>query len=305
MAYTADDLVTDVRRSGMFPDSSAGATASSDILAHADKEMRGRLVPLVCSVREEWYVKTVDTALTADQAEYRLPEAAIGGGLRQVQLVFAGSVFNVPRVEPSMSAQYAATGNGIPSFYYLRGAALVFLPAPSSAGITMRLHYRMRPGSLQLTSTCKAIATASLSAGVWSLTSSSDLSTAADIVAANAPFETLSNGTVTRTGSGTYTVPATGLPGYGVAVGDWLCPADTSPVVQLPVELHGVLAQRVVARMLLAQGSQAEAAQVAKDCDEMEREALRLLAPRTEGEVRKLQGSLFWRNRKGYLGRGY
>ena len=307
MAYLADDLLTDVRRSGMFPSSSAGATADADLLAYADKEMQTRLIPLLVSMREEWYSKVVDIPLVSGQAEYRLPKNAITGRTRLIQLLdpATNALTNLERIEPGRTQELIGNQQGRPWAYFLRGAAVALFPPPADSTLKIRVTYLCRPGSLQLSSNCKAVATASLSGGTWSLTTSGDLSTAADCVAATPPFEALADGTVVRTGSATYTCASGGVPSYGIAVGDWLCPANTSPVVQLPVELHGILTQRTVARAKLAQGYQQEAAQLTADADKLLDEAMRLLTPRTEGEQRKIVGQLLWRNRRGFLGRGW
>lgn len=81
------DLLTDVRRSGMLPDSAPSGVSDADILAAASKEMWSRLVPLVLSVREEFYVQQSTQALVANQQLYRIPPRAIGTKLRDVYLV--------------------------------------------------------------------------------------------------------------------------------------------------------------------------------------------------------------------------
>ena len=44
MAWLSTDLLADVRRSGMLPDSAPSGVSDSDLFAHADKELQARLL---------------------------------------------------------------------------------------------------------------------------------------------------------------------------------------------------------------------------------------------------------------------
>ena len=72
-----------------------------------------------------------------------------------------------------------------------------------------------------------------------------------------------------------------------MTAGDYVCAEGESPVVQLPVELHPLLVQRVVMKVLEANGGkQFDRAKAV--CDEMLKDVHSMLAPRSEGSPRYL-----------------
>ena len=307
MAYLYSDLLTDVRSAAMLPATTPTGTSDAEILAHADREMATRLVPALIRVREEWFVRVKDYTLTAGTAEYRLPSAAIASRLRSVQLIINNAPLNLSRIEPSRIAEFglvSQTATGAPWSYYLRGADIVLLPAPNTA-YTLRISYLHKPG--RLSSTSNTVATINTSTGVGTTTGAHGWSAnkVVDFISVNAPFETKATGTLSSASASNFTTSVTDFGAVPPAVGDYIVSTDTTPVVQLPPELYYVLVGRVAARLLQALGYLQEAQQANADADTQQADALEMLKIRTEGEPRKIVGSLLWRNRRGSLGWGY
>jgi hypothetical protein len=143
--YYFDDLAEAVRRRGMLPPGSPENITDDDILAFANEELQSYIVPLVLSVREEYFVAVLDTNVVADQAAYDIPSDAIGLKLRSVQLSNGtGGYYDLPRVEPERVDEYGALG--APQAYYLRANSVMLVPVPTAAGATLRLAYFKRPG---------------------------------------------------------------------------------------------------------------------------------------------------------------
>ena len=83
-------------------------------------------------------------------------------------------------------------------------------------------------------------------------------------------------------------------------IGDWVCAPDTSPFIQLPVELQPALVELTVARCLRAQGNLAEADAHAAAAQMETNIGIGALTPRVETADRKIVGGAAWR-RRGYL----
>lgn len=320
MAWLADDLLSDVRRSGMLPDSSPSGVADADILAHANKELQSRLLPLVMSVREEFYVQTAQQSVVANQQGYRIPSRGIGNKLRDVLLLLNdNTIRNLARLAPEQYAEIITTTGPYPWAFFLESDSVMLVPTPStSSACTLQLKYLIRPNFLvksdaTATPTVTTVQANTPSTGYTRINHSAtgtDLgtSTKRDIVAAKPGFRTLViSATPTSSGNGHVVFNASDVPSdFSTAnnAGDYISAEQTSPVVQLPPELHNLLYQRTLCRVLQSIGD-IEALQAAEaNAVEMERAALGIISNRTEGEPKKVVGRIIGFPRRRY-GRYY
>lgn len=309
MAYTADDLLVEVRDLGSLPSTTATGTSDAALLRHADGELRDTLVPLMLGCREELYERVFDTAITVGTAAYRINKRAAISRLNTVQWVNPDNSFrNLTRLEPKQIAELGllATTSGQPVSYYLEGANVVLYPTPAAAG-TLRVRAFVRPGRLNLLATCKIISAVSATQYLvandsWLLTMTAHgFSTSAppDVIAATPSFEYLclepTTGfivqdvdTVQMLKTSFSTIPA---------VGDYGCPRDTSPFVQLPVELHPALVELTVTRVLRSLGKLSEADKHGKEAERLVKLGISGLTPRVETADRKIVGGPMWRKR--------
>jgi hypothetical protein len=143
------------------------------------------------------------------------------------------------------------------------------------------------PSELVAVAQCAPITSiASLSSKILTATAVSGWATAAtnyDVVKAKPGFDTYElENSATRT-SNTFTF-SSGLD-TAIVVGDYICLAGESPIPQIPVALHPLLAHRVVLRALEALGDP-KAQVAAKTCEELTKSAMLLLTPRSDGNAR-------------------
>jgi hypothetical protein len=320
MAWLADDLLSDVRRSGMLPDSSPSGVADADILAHANKELQSRLLPLVMSVREEFYVQIAQQSLVANQQGYRIPARGIGNKLRDVLLLLNdNTIRNLVRLAPEQYAEIITTTGPYPWAFYLESDSVMLVPTPSTtSACTLQLKYLIRPNFLvksdaTATPTVTTVQANTPSTGLTRINHSAtgtDLhtSTKLDIVAAKPGFRTLViSATPTASGNGYVVFNSSDVPSdFSTAnnAGDYISAEQTSPVIQLPPELHNLLYQRTLCRVLQSIGDLESLQAAEANAVEMERGALTLISNRTEGEPKKVVGRLIGFPRRRY-GRYY
>ena len=306
MPWTATDLLADVRRRAMLPSATTLGTTDADLLLHADNEMASRLVPLVMSVNEEFYVQTIDVA-TSSQSAYRIPNRSAGGKLRDVVFLSGNAQIPLARIEPERLHEWTVNATGQPAGFYLEAGAVNLVPKPSGGGI-LRMRYFVRPGRLTATAgqygTITAVAYSGNTVNVTCPGFAVTAGALYDIIAARPPFEyLLTDGVSSGTGTGsailTVSSPTTPAPGLSpnIQVGDIIAQRDVSPLMQLPVEMHSLLAQRVVCAVMEAMGygerlEMAEAAYA-----RLEAAALKMISPRVDGAPRKMRGVMgFGRN---------
>lgn len=301
MAWLADDLLTDIQREGMLPSSTATATTTADILAHADKEIASYFVPKVLKVYEEWFATKSYITTVAQQARYRLPSRAVSGRLRDVQLVRGGSWQILPRIEPSDARNWSAPGSyGVSNAFFMENNYVVLCPSPSGGGDTLRLRYYARPGRLCLSSastTCGKITNITGTTTLAIAHNAGDINASAvDIIHADPPFDYVAVGLpVSGHSSGEVDVLASTW-NYEDATQEkadavlncYVVAADQSPVVSLPESLWYAVATRTAARTLLALGYMQEGQSMQADAERLCDTALEALQPRTDSRPRKL-----------------
>lgn len=315
LPWSADALIADVRRSGMIPDSTAAGYANADILLQADKEMETRMVPLVLKVRQEYYVRYVDVTTTSGQGYYRLPKRAVAQRTREVAMYRNSQFYSLARMEPEQVIRNQPTNNlGVPYGFKMNGNGVVLVPTPGSGSGTLRIFYYLRPGRLVLESAAQQITAVEVDTPIagqtrFTMSSTTGLTTGpldfitnasgAECVAIDVPVvsSTATKIVVSSSYFDQTTAPTSAM------VGDWISVADTSPLQQLPTELQGVFAQRVLCRMLQSGGDLQGLRAAEENAKKMEDEALSLIQTRTDGNPQKMIGGPTFRYRS-YLMRG-
>jgi hypothetical protein len=126
------ELVTAVRISGALP--TADPTYTD---ARVREELGNALTTIferpIVNSREGYWRKTRDTTIATGQSRYRLPPRAVAGTAETIE-VFSGAQAPLP-------ADRRSPG------YTFQGDQIVF-NAPPDAGLTLRVHYYLRPSAL-------------------------------------------------------------------------------------------------------------------------------------------------------------
>ena len=317
MAWLASDLVATVKLRAMLPtSSSAPGTADADVLAHANDELQSFMVPMLLSINEEYFTATTDVPLVAGQDVYRLPDRSAASKLREVWAVGGNILINLPRIEPEALNQWVNNATGVPAAFIMEAGGIRLVPKPSASGYSLRMRYFARPALMTVdTAQYARILTASYlspssttltlahstTAGQGMLTPSLGDGYLYDLIAGRPPFEHLGfQGWCTAVGPNfRFSWPDTISPSLqgatganGAQIGDFITALDVSPIVQLPQELHSLLAQRVTARILHQLGRFDAASAATTEAERMAKVALNMLTPRVDGAARVVMGLL-------------
>lgn len=308
MAYTSDDLLTEVRRGGSLPAATATGSADADILAHADSELRDTLVPLILGVHEEYYQRVFDTTTTDGVAGYRINKRAAISRINTVQWVRSdGSVINLNRLEPkevaSLGTLPAATGT--PFAYYIEGGRVIVHPTPSGSA-TLRIRAMVRPGRLVVgadggngTITAVTPTGSSLQLTIGAPALGYSAGQGIDVLNATPSFEYIAvDAVISASDATSVTIPASSCTTTPV-ITDRVAAPDTSMLIQLPVELHPALIELTVARMLRALGKKSEAADHAEEAQRLVSIGIQALTPRVDTADRKILGGPHYRRGRG------
>lgn len=292
--YLSDDLIRAAKRRGFIP-TAQGAYTNADFLAAADEEIRSYILPLIRRTQEDYSLQQQDYTVTQG-AQYRIPYRAVMSTLRGVYPLDAqGNIIPCPRVDPDDLADVAW---GL----YILGNVVFLLNSTGWANpAKLRALYFIRPSSLVLASGAAQVT--DFDADTKTITISTPPAgyagnTSWDIVRGRPGFELLGFDLPGALLGSTLTMGGP-LPS-DLALGDWVCLPEQTPIPQIPAELHPLLAERVAAAFLRSQGDKEGYAASKAEQSRLEADALVLLSQRIGGEVRKVinRGGLFRRQRR-------
>ena len=285
MALTTD-FIAAVRRQGSIPSS----FTSADVLALGDAEIQGRFIPLLESLRQNYFVREV-TASPDARGRVALPARAIGAALRSVQLFTGASWVSLPLRDLGDSD---FVSSGAPSAYALDGGSIILLPTGTSG--TLRIRYSARPGRMCLdtdTTLARVIsAVGAPGATTTALTSSFTGALAlCDVISAGPAHQQKAINTTFGGSQPNLTVPNVDCLEQPAA-GDYVAAGDRSPFVPLPEELYAALVHSVAANILLSLAYLQEASAQQDKADRLTGEARLYLMPRNVGNPKTVRGGL-------------
>lgn len=287
--YLVDSLVENVRTRCMLP-SSDESYSTARLLQLMNDEQGTFVAKLLMSPREEYLGTYEDQTTSSGKAKYRVPKRAIGNKIKFAAIVDGeGKAPPLKRIEPERRHEYALSGT--PEAYMFNGSYVELVPAPTGTQ-TLRIFYFQRPNRL-VESTAAGIIT-DIDTGTGEVTVEAVPETGTftddvtyDLVRGTPGFECMALDLAASDVTGdVLTFDASDLPD-DLAVGDYVCLAGETPIPQLPVEIHALLAQRAVVKALEAAGDP-KVKFAKEDLKEMYQDAKSLLSPRAEGTPRKV-----------------
>lgn len=293
MAYTTLDLLSSVKVRAMLPDASTGSLSSANLLNLATEELHIAIVPMILSVREKYYETYKDTALTANVAAIAIPTRAIGGVLSTVQYLYNNGVYQLQPIDPN-SINTTNTGLSPASFYFQNNDVIIY-PTPNTTQGTVRQRYYQRPSRLEQTSNCAQVTsfdavglTVTCGGGVPSTWASG---TVLDFIPQAIPYTPygLDSASIGVSGS---VISFSALPS-AIAVGDWVAPAEYTPIPEVPFEFFAVLAQATACKALEAVGDLQNLGFAQQKLQAYFEAAVKLLTPRDQNATKKVVSN--WR----------
>lgn len=277
---TTEDFIKHVKRMASIPTSQI-TYASQDFMDLLNGEMQTYILPWIDALKEEFFLWDDDQAFS-EGAKYRIHTRAVGCTLRDVKVISGGIEVGLDRVDlDAKEKRYSG--------YYVRGQHIHVIE-PITNPDTVRLIYMIRPNRNVLSTRATTIASKTAST-ITLTTTPSNFGTPItfDIVRGKEPFDfpekgidragTLSGGVITVTdGNGT----------TDFSVGDYVCLAQETPVVQLPEPAAWLLVQQVVLRCLEGLGDVEGVQLAALARGKMEKDVAKLLTNRVKGDPQKI-----------------
>jgi len=282
--FNTTRLLSQVTLKGALPD---GRFEDSEILDLATDALVAEIAPMLIAAREEFFVRTKDYTITADQAEYLLPTRAVGSSLREVKLIRGTTIVDLPRMDPE---DMDSTESGTPSSFYLQGDNIVLYPTPDTTTNTLRVTYFCRPSALVPVIDCAQITAINGTTLTLSVPTGWTTADTFDVVRGDSSFGLKGMdlaASVVNTGDMTLmSVPD------DTQVGDWVCLAGESCFPMIPADAHQLLVALTVVAALEALGDQTNLTPAATRA-QMLKDALKaVLTQRVQGAPRRFGTTL-------------
>lgn len=252
MAFTTARLISQVEAKGALPQ---GRFTNAEILSAAYDVLLSEITPMMIAYREEYYIRTIEYSVTANQQNYKIPDRAFGLTIREVKIINTDNV--VKDIERMQIEDIDSEEAGTPEKFFMQGSNVMLYPKPSSTSGTLRIYYHFIPNSL--IETTEATQITAIDTGTNTLTFASIPSTWTtadefDLIEGRNGYEVLAFD-LTASAITSTDVTLSSLPS-GLIVGDWLSLAGESPFAYLPKSAHTLLVYLTAASLLEDIGDQ-------------------------------------------------
>lgn len=261
LSYTTEELINEVRARSVTNDTDSPGWTDADLLLYLNGEMLNELIPQVGKLQEEFMIVTELLTLTSGDQTVQVPPRAVGNSLRDVILVIGGNRINIPHANREQIAQFAVTRGNDDNLraYYLENTRIRLI-GNAGNGQQLEVSYKFRPSQLVLASSYRTVTNIS---GLIVTLSGSDLpseftvganvdihgaSSGAEIKVWDNAIAAISGQAVTLTDPIDGTDAREGRP--AVDDGDFVAPAEQCAIPMLPREVHSILAQAAVCRVI-------------------------------------------------------
>lgn len=305
MSYFVEDLLEKIKRRSFAP-ISQGTFQDAGLIAIANEELDLNLVANLVEEREDFFLTTEDTTISANISHYSIPSRAIGNTLKTLFYVDHGGLLSEMRlIDPSRRDEFPLTGNK-PAAFYIEGDEVVLVPTPITTEGSLKFSFPAKPNQLVATSSCAKITGISSSPTTASFSVNTDLTASlivgsyVDFLSVVSPFKLWAYRLpITQITSNLIEVAIDGvLDDAGVNVepqiDDYICPSGFSNIPQIPTAYHPVLAQMSVVTMLEGLGDLNKLARAQATLQKLEANAKSLIKNRVETSPKKVssRGSL-------------
>ena len=284
MAFNSAYLLTQVKVKASPPE---GRYSDAEILQLANDCMISHVVPLIISLKEEYYVTSEDQNLTSSVNSYPIPHRALGLSLREVKKIRGTQIIDLDRMSPeeitSSSTSDATKG------FYVQAQDVVIYPTPSSTQDSLRCYYFLTPSRIVNVTECAVITAINTGTGVVTATPPTTWTTSnqLDFCSRLNGHKTLgSNVTPSAISTTDITFALVDLPST-LAVGDYVALAGETPYLQCPDVCFDLVVRLVTNELLESLGAQAELQAGMAKADKLQANVVSLLTNRVTGAPKR------------------
>lgn len=294
-SMNSSDLIASIKRRAMIPTNQA-TFKDEDFLAFATEEMYVGLVPMILRMHEDYLLYTETVAIQDNSVRYTIPYRAIGDKLREISFQdSAGNVYEMTRIGVGDLPYYNFQSYNRPYAFYIENNEIVLAPGATynTVGTSLRISYYMSPNALVTLNDVAPITSIDRSTGVIqvdNLPVNFNVNKLLDLISNKSSNKTLDydiQPLAVNSTSKTITFNVEDIP-VNLNIGDHISLATETALVQVPKDLHVILAHRTAMRCLEALGDTEGLASGNQKLGEMVTQAEVLIDNRVDDAPRKI-----------------
>lgn len=288
VTYDNDALVEQIKSKASLAD---GRYESQELLDLAYMQMLSVVYPIIISMREEYFVRFIDTPIIPGQFRYPVTERALNGALRDVQVIVGDEVRRIERIDIQ---EIGSVGDGEPCAFFLMGDEICLYKNPTVSGYILRQYFFISPGRLvplAEVARIESIDVATKSCSIGAVPTGWTTGNTFDFQKGSAGYKYLGLDLTATLVTTTMTF-ADDLP-PDLVVGDYITLAGEAGFPQIPKAQQPLLVQSTVSTVLGSIGH-TEAAIASKSIEgEIKGASLAVMATRIQGAPRKFRTTLY------------
>lgn len=275
---------------------SANTLTEARIIEFLDEDMRSTLVPLVLAAKEEFYVENYDQTPTQGVYNYTIPRRAAFATWRDVVWVDPnGNEIAMTELAPEYVKITYPAGNLPPLYtfgFVLQNDHIILWPPNSTVPVNYQLRMKIKraPNHLTPAENCAQVTSVDPNNSQVTLNGNGDTTWTTSLTFDTIPnypqFTSLGDDlTISAINQVTPAATVITFDEYptGIAVNDWVCPAQLSPIPQIPYDMFPLLIQRGVIRCLESLGDTQNLQVAERRYQDMAADFARTVSPRIEG----------------------
>ncbi len=282
MDFTTLGLVAAIKRKGSIP-TSQNLYLPEDFVAIANDELISIVIPLIMSVREEYFVTHIDLPITSAK-NYPIPAASVGMKLRDVAIVTNPNTNQEQRLTlPRLVLEQVNNTTG----FYVEDNEIILCSVPQQTGV-LRFYYIRRPYNLVYTTKAGRVTSINPNTNeivLSNIPSDWAINTKLSVIEAVSPFNIkIESGTIINLSSPTIELDNV----TNIEIGDWVTLEGDSVVPMIPVEAHPYLAQLSCVKCLEGLGDREGMSAAQSKANELKESLLTMISPRVDSAPKKI-----------------
>ena len=293
------ELLNTVKLWAALPDGQPAFT-DTQLLSIMTDEMHSVVVPKIIEYREDFLIKHIDFEIISTKSEYIIPERAVGSVLKDVKMVDPLDeklLIELPKVDFGQIG-IGSVGRQNLGFYMRDNWVNIFEP-DRWINNKLRMYFYIRPNDLVIDDSTKGGAISAINTGTNTVTMGIGTLPAAwiagyklDFIQSNSPY-TILDFDAEISSINSLDVTFDSLP-PDLQVGDTLMDAKTSLYPSIPEELHLVLIQSAIIRVMDVLGDEKGLVRAEKKYAGMDYLYQNIATPRVKSEVATINNTEGW-----------
>jgi hypothetical protein len=307
--FTSQKLIDSIKRRANIPDAQSMIT-DDEILEFANEELLLNLLPLVVTKHEDYLLVREYVPTESGVKKYQIPYRALGNKLREVAA--SDSILEKDLSDLAELTRVSIdditnrnVGRSSSKRFYIENESIVLDSSDDNVGFNyIVFFYNMRPNMLVNSDRISIITSIDRTTGIIEVSSLPDnfsASSIVDFIRTKSPHRILDYDISLvdlNVANKYFQFDVDDIPA-NLEVGDRICLQNETDLINIPSELHPMLAQMVASRVLESIGDNENLQQADKKLAKMEKNTELLIANRVIGspiKVRTRNGLLRGRN---------